>query len=69
MVLLAFLEFAFQFQKNISSRCHDLLMMSMNLGDIAIFNIKGSDYRYIISLISKNEPINLMQIADFPGKI
>ena len=44
-------------------------MMSMNLGDIAIFNIKGSDYRYIISLISKNEPINLMQIADLTGKI
>ena len=36
-------------------------MMSMNLSDFAILNIKGSDYRCIISGISKNEAINLMQ--------
>ena len=30
----------------------------MNICDIAILNIKGFDYRYIISLISKNEVIN-----------
>ena len=39
-------------------------MMSVNLSDIAILNIKGSDYDYIISLISKNETITLMQNAD-----
>ena len=39
-------------------RFHDLVMMSM---DIAIINIKGSDYRCIISGISKSEAINLMQ--------
>ena len=38
--------------------------MSMNLSDIAILNIKHSDYRCIISLISKNEAINLIQNAD-----
>ena len=36
----------------------------MNLSDIAILNIKGSEYHCIISLISKNEAINLMQNAD-----
>ena len=30
-------------------------MMSINLSDIAILNIKGSDYHCFISLISKNE--------------
>ena len=39
-------------------------MMSMNLSDIAILTIKGSDYYYIISLIRINETINLMQNAD-----
>ena len=39
-------------------------MMSMNLIDIAILNIKGSNYRCIISGISKNEAINLRQNAD-----
>ena len=40
----------------------------MNLSDIAILNIKGSDYRCIISLISKNKAINLMQSADLTKK-
>ena len=42
--------------------------MSMNLSDIAISNIKGSDYRCIIILISKNEAINLMLNADLTEK-
>ena len=63
-----FLNYSFKFQPNVCNRCHDLLMMSMNLSDIAILNIKGSDYRCIISLISKNEAINLMQNADLTIK-
>ena len=40
----------------------------MNLSDIAILNIKGSDYRCIISLISRLEAISLMQNADLTEK-
>ena len=40
----------------------------MNLSDIAILNIEGSDYHCVISLISKNEAINLMQNADLTKK-
>ena len=40
----------------------------MNISDIAILNIKGSDYRCIIGLISKNEAINLMQNTDLTEK-
>ena len=36
-------------------------MMSMNLSDIAILNIKSVDYCCIISGISKRKAINLMQ--------
>ena len=57
-----FLNYSFKFQPNVCNRCHDLLMMSINLNDIAILNIKGSGYRCIISSISKNEAINLMQM-------
>ena len=39
-----FLNYSFKFQSNVCNRCHDLLMMSMNLSNIAILNIKGSDY-------------------------
>ena len=33
----------------------------MNLSDIVILDIKGTDYRCIISGISKSEAINLLQ--------
>ena len=36
----------------------------MNLNDIAILSIKCFGYLFIISLISKNETISLMQNAD-----
>ena len=63
-----FLNKGFKFQPNLCSRCHYLLMMSMNLSDIPILNIKGSDYRCIISRISKNEAINLVQNTDLTEK-
>ena len=34
-----FLNYSFKFQPNMCNRCHDLLMISMNLSDIAILNI------------------------------
>ena len=55
-----FLNYSFKFQPNVCNRCHDLLMMSMNLSDIAILNINGSDCRCIITLIRNNEAIKLM---------
>ena len=63
-----FLNKGFMFQPNACNRCHDLLMMSMNRSDIAILNIKSADYHCIISGISKNEAINLMQIVDLAKK-
>ena len=42
--------------------------MFINLRDIAILNIKDSDYCCIISLISKSEAAKLMQNADFTKK-
>ena len=59
-----FLIKGFKFQPNVSIRCQDLLLMSMNLSDFAILIVKDSNYRSIISGISKNEAINLMQNAD-----
>ena len=44
-----FLNKGFNFQRNVCNRSHDLLMISMNLSDIAILNMKGADYCCIIS--------------------
>ena len=43
-------------------------MISVNLSDIAILNIKGSNYHCIISLIRKNEAKNLLLKADLTEK-
>ena len=56
-----FLNKGFKFKSYVCNGCHDLLMISMNLSDIAILNIKGADYHCIISGISKSEATNLMQ--------
>ena len=39
-----------------------------NLSNIAILNIKDTNYRCIISLLSKNKAINLLQNADLTEK-
>ena len=39
-----FLNKGFKFQPNVCNRCHDLLMMSVNLSDIATLNIKAFHY-------------------------
>ena len=56
-----FLNKEFKFQPYVCNRCHDLLMMSMNLSDIHILNIRSTDYCCIFSGIRKIEAINLMQ--------
>ena len=45
----------FTFQPNVWDGCHYLLMVSMDLSDIAILNIKSVDRRCIISGISKSD--------------
>ena len=63
-----FLDKGFKFQPNVWNRFHDLLMMSMNLSNIATLNMKGSDYCCIISRIRKSEAINLLQNTDLTEK-
>ena len=66
--LLVFLKYNFNFQPNVCNRCHDLFMMSINLSEIVILNIKCSDHRCIINLIGKNEAIKLLINADLTEK-
>ena len=55
----SFLDKEFKFQLHVFTGCNDVLMMSINLSNIAILNIQGADYRCVISGISKSETINL----------
>ena len=64
-----FLDKGFKFQPNVRNGCHDLLMMSIILSNIAILNIKCAGYCSIISGISKSEAINVMQSTDLTEKM
>ena len=63
-----FLNKGIHFNQMSTNRCYDLLMMSINLINIAILRIKSADYRCIISVISKSEAIILMENADLTKK-
>ena len=63
-----FLNYSSKFQLDVFNRWHDLLMMPVNLTDIAILSIKGSNYCCIISLTTKNEAINFLQNRDLTEK-
>ena len=65
---LYFLNYSFKVQPNVWNRRHDLLMISVNHSDIAILDTKGFDYCRIVSLISKNEAVNLLQISGLTEK-
>ena len=54
----------FQSQTDVCNGCHDARMMSINLNNIAILNIKGIDYHCIINGISKSDSVNLLQNTD-----
>ena len=62
---MVFLDKGFKFQLDHSNGCHNVLMMSMNLSDIAVLNIHRTDY---CCIISKTEAINLMQNIDVTEK-
>ena len=63
-----FLNKGFKIQPNVCNRYHDLLMMSMNLSEIATLNIKGSNYRCIVTRISNSEAMKLLQNGDLTEK-
>ena len=43
-------------------------MMSLNLRDLYILNIKGADNCFIVNRVSKSEAVNLMQNIDLTEK-
>ena len=48
-----------RFQDYVCNGCHDLIMLSVNISDIAIISIKNVDYCFIIHNISKSKATNL----------
>ena len=53
-----FLDKRFKFQSSVCKYCHGVLMMSMNLNDIAILNTHNGNYCCITNEIIVSEAIN-----------
>ena len=45
--------------------CHNLMQKAMNFNDVAIFSVKGSDYRIHFLYMNKDDAINIMANSDF----
>ena len=48
----------FKFQDSVSSGCHDLTVLCLNVSDITIITVENVNYRCIIHDINKSEEIS-----------
>ena len=56
-----FLDKGFKFESYVCNKCHDVLIMPINLNNIADLNINGADYHCVIIVISISNYINLLR--------
>ena len=53
-----FKDVGFKFEPHVCNKCHDVLMNAYELKNIAILNVKGVDFRYILWGINRDEAVN-----------
>ena len=55
-----FKDVGYKSELHFCDKCYDVLTTVYELKNIAILNVKGSDYRCILRIISKNEAVNIL---------
>ena len=53
-----FLDSGYKYEPELCNSCYDILMMAYELENIAILNMKGVDYRCVISNTSEYDAID-----------
>ena len=56
-----FFNHGLTFKNSVCNGCHDLMMLCLNISDIAIVTVKCVDYCCIIHNISKSEATHLLE--------
>ena len=51
-------DVGFKFEPHVCNKCHDVLMTAYELKNIAILNVKGVDFSYVLWGISRDEAVN-----------
>ena len=57
-----FKDVGFKFEPYVCNKCHDVLMTTYELKNIAVLNAKGVDFRCILWGISRDEAVNRLNI-------
>ena len=63
-----FLDKGFKYKPYLCNGCHDLMQKAINFNDVAIFYIKGSDYRICFWRISKDDAISIINNSSLNEK-
>ena len=63
-----FVDKNFNYEPYLCNRCHDLIMKAVSSNDVAVFSVKGSDYRIHFCFMSKNAAINLLNNSVLSNK-
>ena len=63
-----FKDIGFKYEPYLCNCCHNLMQRAMNINDVAIVSVKGSDYRTHFWYISKDDVINIMKISNLNKK-
>ena len=53
-----FKDVGFRFEPHVYDKCHDVLMATYELKNIAILNVKSVDFRCILLGLSRDEAVN-----------
>ena len=64
-----FLGIIFRFDSKLCNSCYGIMQKAMGFNDVAMFSVKGNNYRIPFWYVSKDEAINLLKKADFTEKM
>ena len=63
-----FKDVGFKFEPRVCSKCHDVLIAAYELKNIAILNVKGVDFRWLLWGISRYEAVNRLSNSALEDK-
>ena len=63
-----FKEIGYKFEPYLCDECHDISMMTSELGNIAILHVKFVDYRCILWNMTKTDAINMLNNFELDDK-
>ena len=63
-----FLNKGFKYESYVCNCCHGLMQKAMNVNDVAIVSVKGSDYKIHFWYMSKDDARNIMKTSNLNEK-